>query len=89
MLKVEKNDLLGFDRLNSDDEHPVATLNRTISPLVRPRGYSFTRKISEDEINELKIKMDLMPGFSLTWLYNLELEPEPHITYDILELRRS
>ena len=43
-----------------------------MSPPGSFRYYALERKISEDGVSDLQV--DLMPGFRLTWHYNIELD---------------
>ena len=84
-INVESNMMEGFDKFWSDNEIPVTTLHRNITPSGANLFYIFERKISEDELND--IHMDSMPGFRITWHYNKLVQPPSLInagTYEFI-----
>ena len=66
--------LSGFDIFYGKGAQPVTELSQTISPPGYVQGFIFKRKISEEELNEFQI--DAMPGFSIDWSYNMNLEAD-------------
>ena len=90
-INVEKNILRGFDALYYDKRYSVSTISRniTITPAVGSTVYALQRKISEDEMED--VKMDLMPGFRLKWNYSEEVKLDRGditITYSTVYFRR-
>ena len=71
-LNVESNVLNQFESFSSSFARPETKLSRAVSPPDSSKYYALTRKISEDEIDELE--MDLMPGFRMEWYYNRKLD---------------
>ena len=91
-INIEKNLVQGVDRFYDRYENPVSTLNRTITiPYSSSMPWytiSLKRKISEDNIKD--VKMDIMPRFRFSWHYSDFLSPHPYyqLTDTTLEFRR-
>ena len=47
-------------------------------------SFSLLRKISEDHFEKFKNSMKFMPGFKLSWHYNVNIEPDNRFTKDSL-----
>ena len=71
-INIENNLLQEYDKVTCSPDI-YTRLSRAISPPGSYKYYVLNRKISEDGVSDLQI--DLMPGFRLTWHYNIELDP--------------
>ena len=88
MFDIHKNTMKkisGYDYMNMNDidiDGDLTHWSKTITNPISKDGYmvGYYRQVSQDDIKFMKL--DMMPGFRLTWYYNKQVEPEAKYSND-------
>ena len=77
--ELDKMTMLSIGDIDSDLTH----WSKNITPSILPRYFfiQLDREVTEDDIENMELEM--VPGFSLTWKYNKNVEPESKFSDEV------
>ena len=76
-FEIEKDTIKGYDKFSDYYEEfdvDLETFTKNITPPEYWQSFTLQKKISKEDI--YKLELTSMPGFKLTWKYNVDLQPD-------------
>ena len=76
-FEIKKDTIKGYDKFSDYYEEfdvDLDTFTKNITPPEYWQSFTLQKKISKEDI--YKLELTKMPGFKLTWKYNVDLQPD-------------